>query len=544
MKWKCYLIIGLALSVSLMVRADAVWQWSAPIGKGRAFLWISPGCQQVRAVIVAQNNMLEEGILQHEYFRKQMAKLGIAEMFIAPPFDTWQNPTNNDATDEKFNALLKTLAGDSGYGELAFAPVIPIGHSALASYPWNFAAWNPDRTLAILSIHGDAPRTTLVGNGQPNVDWGGRNIDGIPGLMVMGEYEWWEDRLTPAVKFHAAHPATPVGVLCDVGHGHFDCSDELVRFLALFIRKSVEQRLPVKLSPGKPPVLKPVDPKNGWLVACWHKGKTGPLTAGPLAKFSGNPDDAFWCFDKEMAQASVNFNSKCGTLPQLAGFMQNSEFVPQTETHQQANLKFEPQADGVTFKLAGAFYAQVPGGSSRLTNWTGLPVGALLNHAANGGPVRISRITGPVAQLDADTFAVRFSRATVNVDRRMGDIWLLASHPGDAKYKSAVQQALLKIPAALKDGSEQHIAFPEISDQKAGVKSLRLAAVSDAGLPVYYYVREGPAEMDGDVLRFTEIPPRAKFPVKVTLVAWQYGRNVDPKIQSAMPVEREFSITR
>ena len=173
----------------------AEWQWSVPLGNGRAFLWIPPKCRQVRAVVVGQNNMIEEGILQHDYFRKQMAKLGIAEIYIAPPFETFQNSTNNDTANAQFDAMLKSLAGQSGYGELEFAPILPIGHSAMASYPWNFAAWNPARTLAILSVHGDAPQTTLVGNGRPNVDWGNRNIDGVPGLMVMGEYEWWEDRL-------------------------------------------------------------------------------------------------------------------------------------------------------------------------------------------------------------------------------------------------------------------------------------------------------------------------------------------------------------
>lgn len=43
------------------------------------------------------------------------------------------------------------------------------------------------------------------------------------------------------------------------------------------------------------------------------------------------------------------------------------------------------------------------------------------------------------------------------------------------------------------------------------------------GLKVYYYVREGPTEVDGDVLKFTPIPPRAKFPVRGTVVAWQHG---------------------
>jgi hypothetical protein len=48
--------------------------------------------------------------------------------------------------------------------------------------------------------------------------------------------------------------------------------------------------------------------------------------------------------------------------------------------------------------------------------------------------------------------------------------------------------------------------------------------------------------MAGDELQITRIPPRATFPVKVTVVAWQYGRSMEPKIKSAEPVERTFNI--
>lgn len=38
--------------------------------------------------------------------------------------------------------------------------------------------------------------------GRSNIEWGRtRNIDGIPGLIVMGEYEWWDARLRPALAF-------------------------------------------------------------------------------------------------------------------------------------------------------------------------------------------------------------------------------------------------------------------------------------------------------------------------------------------------------
>jgi hypothetical protein len=63
-------------------------------------------------------------------------------------------------------------------------------------------------------------------------------------------------------------------------------------------------------------------------------------------------------------------------------------------------------------------------------------------------------------------------------------------------------------------------------------------------LPVSYYVVSGPVEVEGDMLRFTRIPPRRRFPVKVIVVAWQWGRSIDPKVQTATPVMREFLINR
>lgn len=532
----------------------AEWQWSASVDSitlpnssehPRAFLWVPPDCKQVRGMVVGQNNMIEEGIFQHPDFRKTLARLGFAEIYIAPTFDTWQNATNNGAANEKFTALLKSLADESGYNELQFAPVVPMGHSAMASFPWNFAAWNPQRTLAILSVHGDAPQTDLVGNGRPNVDWGSRNVDGIPGLMVMGEYEWLETRLAPAIKFRAQHPAAPVALLAEPGRGHFDYSDQLVNFLAMFIRKAAEQRLPTKSPLDVPVKLKSVDPTRGWLVERWHLNQPRMINPAPFAKYPGNPKEAFWCFDKGMALATQNyFSDQPGKLPQLLGFVQDGKILPQTPTHNQISLRFQPDADGLTFHLTTTFLESVDGGSPNTTRWTGLIAGSPLGHASGGGPVKISRISGPFEQLSADTFAVRFNRSSIPADRRAGDIWLLASHPGDAKYKSAVQQALLKIPIRLTDGAEQYIAFRGIPDQKAGIKKLKLNATSDANVPVYFYVREGPVEVDGDVLKFTKIPSRAKFPVKVTVVAWQYGSAAEPKLKTAEPVEWTFYITQ
>ena len=533
------------LSILAPLARAADWQWSVPMGNGRAFLWIPPDCVRVRAVVVGQNNMLEEGILEHAAMRRTLAQLGIAEVWIVPPFD---NVFQFDrGADEQFDGMMRALAAGSVYGELASARVIPIGHSACASYPWNFAAWNPGRTLAILSIKGDAPQTNLTGSGRPNPDWVDRHIDGVPGLMVMSEIEWWEARLAPALRFRAAHPAAPIGLLADTGHSHFDASAALVEYLALFIRKAAGARLPADPSPDQPVALRPVDPARGWLTDRWRGDEPLRAPAAPAAGYQGDRAEAFWCSDAEMARATeAYYAGGRGKKPQQVDFVQDGQLAPISTSHAGVELRFLPLADGITFRLGGEFIAPLPPKPPVAAKDQPPPPTVVTPTAASAGThapgaARIARITGPVAQLDAETFRVALNRAASTTDRRGGDIWLFAWHPGDSVHKSAGQQAVLKLPRN-PTGAEQHITFPGIPDQRAGAKSLALHATSDAGAPVSYYVREGPAEIDGDTLRLTTIPPRARFPITVTVVAWQFGRSAEPKLKAATPVERRFNI--
>ena len=131
------------------------------------------------------------------------------------------------------------------------------------------------------------------------------------------------------------------------------------------------------------------------------------------------------------------------------------------------------------------------------------------------------------------------NRVNSTEDGRNFDIWVWAGHPGDAKYKSMVQQAMIRVPQNT-EGAEQRISFPEMADVKAGKNPVKLNATSDTGLKVCYYVFEGPAEVDGDTLKFSKIPPRAKFPVLVKVVAWQHG--LPGKVKTAAPETREFYI--
>ncbi|MDR3459777.1 MAG: hypothetical protein P4N60_20300 [Verrucomicrobiae bacterium] len=533
-----------------MISARAAdWQWSVPMGKGRAFLWIPPECKQLRAVVVAQNNMIELGILEHPDFRKTLAEEGIGEVFIAPPFE-FVFQFDQDAGG-RFNDVMKQLAETSGYSELNFAPVVPLGHSACASFPWNFAAWNPGRTLAVLSIHGDAPLTKFTGSGRPNPDWGNRNIDGVPGLMVMAEYEWGDsehgvDRLTPALEYKNQHPKAPLAMLAEPGNGHFNFSDKLVSYLAMFIRKAAEQRLPAVMPTQEAPVLKLVDPAKGWLVERWHLNQPRQFKPAPVDKYKGDPKEAFWCFDKEMAWATQNYLAdQPGKLPQLLS-ISDGQMPVENGCGEPVTPQFIPDADGVTFHLKTAFMDFVPGDATHNGNaarWAYSPAGARIGHARDGGPIMLHKIVGPVIQTGPDTFQYSLNRVNSTEDRRNADIWVWASHPGDAKYKSVVQQAMIRVPQN-NEGAEQCITFPAVAVQNAGVKTLKLAATSDAGSKVYYYVLDGPAEVDVDVLKFTAIPRRATYPIKVRVVAWQPGSPHEPRLKAAAPVLREFLIER
>jgi hypothetical protein len=48
--------------------------------------------------------------------------------------------------------------------------------------------------------------------------------------------------------------------------------------------------------------------------------------------------------------------------------------------------------------------------------------------------------------------------------------------------------------------------------------------------------------MGEDTLKFTPVPPRSRLPIKVTVVAWQWGRSIEPKLKTAEPVQRSFNL--
>ena len=103
----------------------------------------------------------------------------------------------------------------------------------------------------------------------------------------------------------------------------------------------------------------------------------------------------------------------------------------------------------------------------------------------------------------------------------------------------SVHPAAVHIPAN-QAGKPQTINFDPIPDQTADRKEIKLHATSDAGLPVRFFVKAGPAVIHCDELIFTPIPVKSRMPIAVTVAAWQWGRAAEPAIQTAATVERTF----
>lgn len=382
---------------------------SSETGKApTAYLWIPENCQQVKAVVFAQQNMTEEMLFKNKSFQQQMQNMDIALLWVAPWFSQNWDPLTG--CQKVFDEMMTAIAYQSNHLELANAPVIPFGHSAQATFPWNFAAWNPDRTLCIISFHGDAPRTNLCGYGTANVEWGrSRHIDGIPGLMIEGEYEWWEARVRPALAFRMMYPKSCISFLCDAGSGHFEMMPETADYIALFIRKAMEHRLQ---SDGS---LHRLAPSDGWL-ACRYNPDSQPSDGdgakddiyqigkrpqpAPFALYQGNPHDAFWYFDGEMATLTeTRYASTQGK-----------------QSQQITKLTAHVSDDGKTVVL----------------------------NTPNS--VHVEVISGPLRKINDRTFRFYPYECGMDNPKRSFSAWLVAILDGDASHKRAVQPIEVKLP--------------------------------------------------------------------------------------------------
>ncbi|MFI5381250.1 MAG: hypothetical protein ACHRHE_18285 [Tepidisphaerales bacterium] len=525
----------LALACCLLgeLARAAEFQWAVDMeGKDRrAYLWIPPKCERVRGVILTVQNLLEKPMVEDPVFRSAAADAGFAIVWINPAGFEDKSPLAGefkyrDGAGRTLDKLLADLAAESGYAEIATAPLMPMGHSAAGPLSWQVAYWRPDRVIACVAI-----KTTFPG--PPGWD-PQANIEGVPLVYVTGQCtEWpeasrnrerhWHGVRDAMVKMRERSDRHLMSVVVEPGGGHFEWSPAMARYIGLYIRKAAKYRI------GADGELRLLRLEDGWLT---DTSMLEPSRFAPAAysAYRGAKTQAFWHFDEEEARAAEAF---CGDRNprelQMVTFMEDGRPINGAKQGF-APMRFAPADDGVTFHVEGGFLSEVP---EQLIN-----AGTKLGHAP--GPVRIRMITGSAIQTAANTLRVKFDRE--GFTSRACTLWMLAEHDGDDVYRKNVQPGRIMLPTCNSQGKPQTLTFAPIADVKPGTKTIPLKAESDSGLPVDFYVISGPAEADGPRLKFSDIPPRARLPMKVRVVAYQWG--LPGRIQSADPVERVFEIEK
>lgn len=488
-----------------------------------AFLWIPPKCERVRGVFLAQQGVVDQQVVESAPVREAAEKADVAIVFLVPGMDI---NLGAEWTMAALNNVMNQLAQTSGYSEIATAPWLPFGHSTGGVWALRLAAASPERTVAVISFKGQLPLPELAR---------------VPVLTVHGEYyEWMKagdqdfDRragiagLEKGMRGVRTRLDGPHALLIDPGHSHFDCREELTQFLALYLFKAFAFRVANNPASSE---LRGVD-TSGWLT---DNSFPQPVRAKAARAKDDQGDDkeASWYFDEELARAAEGFQTTGEKrADQMTSFLDASgQVLPLGVRGLIEPLTPLFEQDGVTFTIRPAFFSSVP---PQL-----LHGGEALGHSET--PPQVLKLNGHFESLGLNRFRLQPDFTWPN---RGGGYYVQAVHPGDERFRPAVQPGFIPPFEKNTAGQAQRITFPKIPDQVAGVSSVRIAASADSGMPVSLYVLEGPAHVEGDELIISPVPPRTRFPVKVTVVACQWGRSREPKVQTAEFVERSFSITR
>jgi hypothetical protein len=558
------LVGGIFLLLPVLSSFAAVWQWSVPVPSlegRRAYLWVPPDCQRVRGLIIACHNMLEEPLFERPAFRRAAAEnnLGIVMIFSGHDsalddgsnpnhpkrsyLDIFLNPTFPNGPEDPKSAgadlqkALDDLADESGYSEIRNAPLLPVGHSSAAAFVWHIYKWDPSRFFAMMPFK------------APGRDDGPQ---GIPILEINSE--WFEygsadmhnvsftsrDGGAEAPRDRAASADIEYGYYVDVGSGHCDVSDDSMKIVSLFLKKAVAARIPDNAPMDGPVQLKPVPTDSGWLLdpATFGKPEGRPIA---YADWHDDPRKAFWYLDEEMAEAvQDHVAAQLAKKPQQIGFVQNGQPSPDARM---AVISPQFLDDSGTFQLQADYVDHLEHANFNGANPSYYPPDTTLDHGSS--PILLHVNSGGLVQVGPDTFRVCPRDGPIFPQGNPWEPTVVAYTEGDDTYRPAEHPAHININILNRDGQAQTLDFAPIPDQHLqNLAPITLNASASSGLPVQFFVASGPAMINGDTLTFDKIPIRAKFPIRVRVSAFQWGRPNDPKVQSAGPVTQEFFIQK
>ncbi len=528
-------VASIILAIGSFSASAAVFQYTVPVTTrqkpNEAFLWIPAETKQVRGLLVAGMTLMEREFAKDAAIRNACADENLGILFF-----------KCGLSDVDLPRVLNDFARISGYRELSMAPLMFVGHSAGGPQAKALAIKMADRCFGLVLYRGGVP------GGKESVP------PGVPVLMMLGQFdefggtmrdasgrETWEGGRDALADFRAKDERNLASIVVEPGAGHFAWSDRNAAYLALFVRKAAQARIPDwPLDTKEPAQCKLVDPQGGWLSnlmtgTMYSSSAPGKSASAPYRQYSGDKAHAAWHFDREMAAATVAYH---------AGLVKKDQFIRWKDPYNvDAGARYfftntHWIGDGQTFEVHPFYVDQYP-----VPHPTDGPRWAEAGRPAghSTAPILVKPVSGPLVAMSPNSLRIRYDDLSPATEAARPTF--MAFSAGDAEYRYTEQVGMLpKGFSGLKNGKTQTITFPPIGNFKAHSGPLKLAAVSDAGLPVEYYVAYGPATISDNKLSIAELPSRATFPIAVKVVAWQFGRGAVPLVQTAQPVEQTIKI--
>ncbi len=483
--------------------------------KTTAYLWIPEKCERLRGLLILGENVTEHGLVGHPAIREACGSSDLGIVWCSPRLMSVKTLDDSAKHVSFLQQLLDGLAATSGYDEVASVPWLPMGESMHLRMVYHLLNAAPQRCIAGICIK-NAVSLTLCKNRE------------TPLLVAVGTaQEWfqnekdirttWQDLVfyDTLLRERHKHPAWPMSLLVEGGSGHFDCTEAMARHFADYITAVAKARLPEK--PGSP--LRAVTIADGV-----QAGLPLPNAEAAESRTQTKP----WYLNEALARdaqrmAAINWRA----ASQLPSFLDAAgKPVPMLYQGITKPVPMVTGEDGITFNIHGGLLSQIPAGF----------VGAGEPLAMAPGTPEVEWICGSVAPAENGRFRIALDRTWPQ-----GPVCVGLRHRGTADIRDVVQPGYLQL-VPNSEGAAQSIHFETITDQLAGTSAVPLIAKTDSDMKVSFFVVAGPAKAEGDVLKLTPVPPRTRFPVEITVTAWQWGRSVEPRVQTAKPVTQTFRL--
>jgi hypothetical protein len=496
------------------------------------YLWIPEQCKQLKGLVIMCTNVPEHMLAGHPAIRKACAANDLGIIWSTPTFMNFRKSVDKDnkalnmALEYKtainfLQQMLDGLAAKSGYQEVSTVPWLPLGESGHLLMVDALLEQSPQRCIAGVYLKNnhlpphnrEVPVLTIFGSAQ---EWGQDKTD------IRSTWNDIDKAYGYVIGQRKLYPSWPFSYAIDGTSGHFDCSEKITHFVADYIDEITKKR---------------VSPSGALMSLTLEKGFVAELPVpghenSPIKPFNRVDTSSLkspWYLTMDMAStaqkiARINWHS----ATQLPLFLDDSGKIADHSFNGISRIKPTlSDTDGITFTVSGIMADTIPAGF--------LNVGQKLSKA----PFKpsVEWVSGQFKPLGNGKFRIMLDRSWPNTANYVG-----LRQPGTDNVRAIFQPSGLTLTKN-ESGQPQKITFQPIPDVNAHVKRVALHASSDAGLKVEYYVESGPAIILGNELVLTRIPPKSKFPVAVTVAAWQWGRSALPKVKMAQIVKQTFFIT-